>query len=240
MEKYAAITSMDRKYYDHCGRSMLRSFKTNWSHLFNLYVYNEDEFEVKVKAVTPVGWDLGLEYDNFMSRHNNPRVKTFAKKGFTIIHAMDNIDCEKLIWLDGDTIIKAEVPMQLLELISPDDVLSTHFSVWHIKDDVSYHSCETGFFILNKKHKGYTDFCNTYKQIYYEDNIDGLRRFYDGEVYGKTVELMEAKGHKMLNLNPGKHKTPISRSVISPYLDHYKAGLKDQIDYSKLEKEYED
>lgn len=240
MEKYAAITSMDLKYYDHCGRSMLRSFKLNWSHLFNLYVYNEDEFEVKVKTVTPVGWDLGLEYNNFMSRHDNPRVKTFAKKGFTIIHAMDNIDCEKLIWLDGDTIIKAEVPMQLLELISPDDVLSTHFSVWHIKDDVSYHSCETGFFILNKKHKGYTDFCNTYKQIYYKDNIDGLRRFYDGEVYGKTVELMEAKGYKMLNLNPGKHKTPISRSVISPYLDHYKAGLKDQIDYSKLEKEYED
>lgn len=240
MEKYAAITSMDRKYYDHCGRSMLRSFKTNWSHLFNLYVYNEDEFEVKVKTVIPVGWNLGLRYDNFMARHDNSRVQTFAKKGFTIIHAMDNIDCEKLIWLDGDTVIKTELPMQLLELISPDDVLSTHFSVWHLKDDVSYHSCETGFFILNKKHKGYKDFCDTYKQIYYEDRVEGLRRFYDGEVYGKTVELMEAKGHKMLNLNPGRHKTPISRSVISPYIDHYKAGLKDKVDYEKLEKEYED
>jgi len=234
MKKYAAITSMDRKYYDHCGRAMLRSYKQHWSTLFPLYVYNEDDFQIKVKTVTPFGWNLGQEYVNFQNRHSNSRVKTFAKKAFPIIDAMQNIDCERLIWLDADTIIKAQMPTQLFDLITPDDVLSTHFSVWHTKDEIEYHSCETGFFILNTKHAGYKDFYNTYRDIYYNDKTQGLRRFYDGEVYGKTVELMEEKGHKMLNLNPARHKTPMSRSVISPYITHYKAGLKDRQDFDSL------
>jgi hypothetical protein len=54
-------------------------------------------------------------------------------------------------------------------------------------------------------------------------------------VYGKTVEIMLNKGYKMLNLNPGKHKTPISRSVISPYLSHFKAGLKESVDFKKID-----
>ena len=234
MQKYTAFTSMDKKYYDHCGKAMLASYKKNWSTLFPLMVYNEEEFEVKVKTVTPVGWDLGTEYELFQERHNNGKVKTFAKKGFTIIHAMENVDCERLIWLDADTIITEDVPIQLLDLIAPDDVLSTHFSVWHEQDGVTYHSCETGFFILNKTHPGYEDFCNTYKDIYINDKSQDLRRFYDGEIYGKTVEIMEAKGNKMLNLNPGHHKTPIGRSVIAPYVTHFKAGLKDRIDFNTI------
>lgn len=234
--KYATITSMNDSYYHHCGRSMLKTYKKFWSHAIPIYVYNEDNFEVKVKTVTELGWNLGYEYLQFQQRHSNERVKTFAKKGFSIIHAMDNVDCERLIWLDADVMATSEISMQLLELITPNDVLSTHFSVWHEQDDKVYHSCETGFFVLNKTHKGYKDFCNTYKNIYFNDKTDSLRRFYDGEVYGKTVELMEAKGYKMLNLNPGSYKTPISRSVMAPYITHYKAGLKDSVDFTQFDK----
>lgn len=239
MTEYAAITSMNEEYYNHCGRSMLGSFKQHWSHLFPLYVYNEDNFHVKVKTVKCLGWNLGEDYENFQDRHSNEKVKTFAKKGFSIIDAMQNLECEKLIWLDADTVIQTVMPRQLLDLITPSDVLSTHFSVWHTSENIEYHSCETGFFILNKTHPGFDDFCNTYKDIYYNDKTQDLRRFYDGEVYGKTVELMQDQGHKMLNLNPGRHKTPISRSVLSPYITHFKAGLKDTVDFSKFNQEDE-
>lgn len=239
--KYLAFTSMDQKYYNHCGRAMLRSYKKHWSHILPVYVYNEDNFTVKVKTIKSLGWNLGEEYEQFQARHNNDRVKTFAKKGFPIINAMENMssNAERLIWLDADVIVQAEIPQQLLDLIAPDDVVSTHYSVWHNKDNVTYHSCETGFFILNTQHPGYTDFCNIYKDIYCNDRTEGLRRFYDGEVYGKTVEIMEDRGYKMLNLNPGRHKTPISRSVLSPYITHFKAGLKDNTDFSKFDTEDE-
>jgi hypothetical protein len=39
----------------------------------------------------------------------------------------------------------------------------------------------------------------------------------------------------MINLNPGKHKTPISRSVLAPYLTHYKASLKETADFKKID-----
>ena len=232
--KYAAFTSMDEKYYEHCGRAMLRSYKEHWSHKFPLYVYNEDNFTVKVSTVETLGWNLGDDYEQFQNRHTNQKVKTFAKKGFSIIHAMDNLNYDRIIWLDADTIISGDIPMQLLDLIAPDNVLSTHFSVWHQKDNVEYHSCETGFFILNRNHSHYREFCQTYKSIYVNDKHQDLRRFYDGEVYGKTVEIMQSKGCKMLNLNPNRYKTPIPRSVIAPYITHYKAGLKDKVDFDNL------
>lgn len=235
--KYAAITSMDEKYYTHCGKAMLTSYKKHWSHIMPLNVYNENNFNVKVKTIDLMGWDLGQEYERFKRRHGNERVLTFAKKAFSIIHAMSHLNVDRLIWLDADTIIQNEIPIQMLDLIAPDDVLSTHFSVWHEKEGTTYHSCETGFFILNRRHKGYKDFCNVYKDIYYNDNTEGLRRYYDGEVYGKTVETLENMGHKMLNLNPGRHKTPISRSVLAPYITHFKAGLKDTVDFSQFDQE---
>jgi hypothetical protein len=235
--KYAAITSMDEKYYNHCGKAMLASYKKHWSNVLPLYVYNEDNFHVKVKTVQTLGWNLGTEYEKFQQRHKNERVLTFAKKAFSIINAMDKIIADRIIWLDADTIIQNEIPLQMLDLIAPYDVLSTHFSVWHRKENIEYHSCETGFFILNRQHKAFKTFCDVYKDIYSNDNIEGLRRFYDGEVYGKTVETLENLGHKMLNLNPGRHKTPISRSVIAPYITHFKAGLKDTIDFTQFDEE---
>jgi hypothetical protein len=232
--KYACITSMNQRYYNHCGKAMLQTYKKFWSHLMPLYVYKEDDFEIKVNTINELPWNLGPEYSSFQTRHSNERIKTFAKKGFSIIHAMDNIDASRIIWIDADVMIVDEINMQLLNLITPDNVLSTHFSVWHEQDGVTYHSCETGFFILNTQHTGYKEFCDTYKDIYFNDKTEGLRRFYDGEVYGKTVELMELKGYDMLNLNLAHHKTPIPRSVLSPYIEHYKAGLKDSVSNEQL------
>lgn len=238
--KFAAITSMNQDYYNHCGRAMLKSFKAHWSNTMPLYVYNEDNFHVKVKSIIPLGWDLGSEYQAFQQRHGNPKIRIFSKKAFSIIHAMENIECDRLIWLDADTVVEKEIPLQLLEMISPDDVLSSHFSVWHswpTTDNPNRlaHSCETGFFILNKKHPGFKEFYETYKRIYTKDEYSDMRRFYDGEVYGKTVKLLEAKGNKMLDLNPGKHKTPIPRSVVAPYVVHFKAGLKDNLTNEDIE-----
>jgi hypothetical protein len=238
--KYAAITSMNESYYDHCGRTMLKTYKTHWSAAIPMFVYNEDNFYIKVSNINSAGWDLGDEYNKFQDRQSNTRVKTFSKKAFSIIHAMDNIQAERIIWIDADVILTDDINIQLLDLIAPDDALSTHFSVWHEKDDITYHSCETGFFILNTTHPGYKDFCDTYKDIYFNDNTKGLRRFYDGEVYGKTVEIMAEQGHKMINLNPGKHKTPIPRSVLAPYLTHYKASLKETADFKKIDSELKD
>ena len=236
--KIAAFTTMNRAYYDHCGRSMLRSYKQHWSDLMPMYVYNEDNFEIKVKTITSQGWIESQDYRDFQARHKNSHIKKFAKKGFSVIHAMQNIDCDRLLWLDADTVIQNSIPQQLLEWISPDDVLSSHFSVWHEQDKKLWHSCETGFFMINKRHAGFADFLNAYRDIYVNDRTENLRRFYDGEVYGLTVDVMADKGYAMQNLNPGRHKTPIGRSVLAPYLTHFKAGVKDKMSNDDIEQNF--
>lgn len=232
---YAFMTSMDERYHDTYGKAMLKSYKLKQNNKIPLYIYNEF-FEPKLSdGMVLQGWDLGEEYFNFLDRWDNKRVKIFARKGFSIIHAMNNIPCKKLIWLDADTVIKEEIPKQFLDLIAPDNVLSTHFGVQHSTDEGHFFSCETGFFILNKEHSMFPEFKKTYTEIYHKDKKDGMRRFYDGEIYGKTIKQMIAKGAEVMDLNPdSKYKTPIPKSIISPYIQHNKGGLKRRRDYDKL------
>ena len=236
--RFVMMTSMDKKYYEASGKAMMASWKRHAEVIGDLFLYNEQLFEPKIKNVQKAGWMLGEEFVKFQRRHSNSKIKTFAKKAFPIIDAMDRfVEYDRIVWVDADAVFTQNFPRMLIELIAPDDVLSTHFSVYHQKNDIEYHSCDTGFFILNRRHEGFKDFCDLYKDIYYNDRDEelDLRRFYDGEVYGKCVELMEEKGYKMLNLNTGKHKTPISRSLIAPYVSHFKASLKDKVDFTEYE-----
>lgn len=227
--KTIIITSMNKEYYDRVGQAMLESYVKHQKDIMPLYIYNEDDFPIP-ECVKPLGFNLGSEYNEFLKRH--PHVKgqrtarrvKFAKKGFSVIHAMKFIKAKRLLWLDADTIIKKPISEKFVSRLCPTETLSTHFSVWHDDEDKNtWHSCETGFFILNKKHNGFEDFKDTYSNIYYTDNNEGIRRFYDGDIYGRTVTLMESKGYNLNNLNTRKLKSPIGKSVIKDYVDHYKA-----------------
>lgn len=233
---YGAITCMDLDYYNKCGDMMVDSFEKHWSNIMPLHVYTEgDDFSVSGKNIIDEGWNLGEDFCRFIESQSNKKVKTFAKKAFSIIKATETLDYDKIIWIDADSFFKQPIELSTLEEISPDNVVSTHFSVWHNKNNKAYHSCETGFFILNKKHKDFKKFIDTYKNIYTEYKTEGLRRFYDGEVYGKTVEILE--NNNMLNLNTGMHKTPIPRSILQPYIAHLKSSLKDRVNKDLVKKE---
>lgn len=238
MNKVEYFTSMDIKYYNHCGKAMLESFVSAYDKK-RINLYNEGNFNPNIERVSLMGWNLGSEYHKFAQRWNhNRKIVTFAKKGFSIIHAMNNIECDRLIWLDADSIITNPLHWQLIDFISPDDCLSTHFKVKHVVENKVYESCETGFFILNKKHPKFNQFKKTYTRIYMNDITENLRRFYDGEVYGETVRILEQEGAKMIDLNPGPHKTPISRSLISTYFQHFKAGIKDNLNNDIIEERF--
>jgi hypothetical protein len=245
--KYVAITSMNHEYFNHSGRAMIKSFSSRFDEEVPLYIYNEDFHSIKFKNTKLMGWHLGDDYEKFQERWvSNSKIQNFAKKAFSIIHAMNNVDCDRLIWFDADIIIDKKIPMQLLELITPIDVLSTHYGVLHEWPSVTdpyrqSFSCETGFFILNKRHKKFTDFRDLYTNMYVNDMHTKIRRFYDGEVYGESARILEESGTKMLDLNPGNiHKTPIPRSILAPYISHHKAGLKDTIDYDSIEKDIDE
>ena len=215
----AFFTSMDEKYYNHCGKFMIESFEQYMSE-YTLHLYNENF--IPSNNVNLLGWNLGNEYKEFSNRWpEKSAVSKFAKKGFSVIHAMNKIDCDYLIWLDADTILKKQFDENLFDIILNKKNLSTHLSVWHDHNGKTYHSCETGFFVLNKTHKYFDKFKTLYTSIYVNEDTDNLRRFYDGDVYGEVVNRL---GNKyMNNLNPAtKFKTPMKHSILKDYISHYK------------------
>ena len=218
---------MSKAYYERCGKHMLDSYEKYCK--VPLHLYNEDftpSFPYNLR-----GWNLGDDYENFQKRWSSKkRIQTFAKKAFSIIDAMENIETDYLIWIDADCILKKELTTDLLSKLVNENTLSTHFSVWHEEDKKTFHSCETGFFILNKNHKLFEGFKNLYKDIYNNDQYEDLRRFYDGEVYGKVVSVFPEKYMNNLNSGKKKYKTPIGKSVLKDYIEHYKGkGLKESV-----------
>lgn len=245
MTKYAVITSVNQEYYDHCGKACIESFGAFWPEDIELYVYNEDmEKPKKKKRVNYIPWSDLTEFPAFAERTGTGNhIVKFAKKAFSIIHALEHIQCDKLIWLDADTVTTREITHQFLSLIAPNDTLSTHFNVrhhWPSDTDPNRYSisCETGFLIFNKNHPMAGKMAARYKEYYTKDLGYNLRRFYDGEVYGAVVQEMAREGAKMLDLNPDINiKTPMPRSVIDPYIKHMKAGRKDTATNEQLLKE---
>jgi hypothetical protein len=242
MKTYAVITSMDDAYYQKVGRACIESFGAHWPGNIHLYVFDEGIVDPpKRKWVTYLPWEsLGPEFVDFCVRNTGNRTQTFAKKAFSVMAGLDTIDVDRLIWLDADVITTYSINTHLLDMITPDDVLSTHYGVlhnWPSETDpnrLSF-SCETGFFVVNRRHPQFDSFAQCYKEYYVKDIVQTLRRFYDGEVYGAVVNEFERLGTKMMELNPERrHKTPIPRSVMAPYIMHYKAGAKDYLTSEQL------
>jgi hypothetical protein len=181
--------------------------------------------------ITQISFDnLPKEYFEFQSSNEKDRVKIFAKKAYSVIHAMTNSQADRIIWVDADNIFFKDIPILFLEQLCSEDTLATFMGVWHHEDKTNkksqtFFSAETGFFILNKNHKGFSKFSNRYKQ-YYDNRIkDGLRRFYDGEVFGAVVKELEEefKFNDLCNKFNKKYKSPMKHTVLGEYMHHYKS-----------------
>jgi len=245
MRKITCITSFDKNYYEHTGKVFLSSWLKYWSDDFHLVIYNEDFRLPDNLKYTQIGFDqLDPDYEKFQQedhfgfeRHIT-QTKRFSKKAYSVIHGMEHIDTDILIWLDADTVTKAPVTPEWFEDIIPNGFLSAHLGVIHhmSKTDSTspeIYNCETGFFALNKQHPEFKNFSNRYRERYVNREFNDLRRPYDGDVYGAVVTEFHNKGVQMNDLNPNRHKTPFARCVLGEILHHFKHRAKRVDDFEK-------
>lgn len=234
MRKITCITSFDEKYFNHTGRLFLETWLKHWQPPFELTIYVEDFSLPENDRYKQITFDnLDPDYNVFQKEKHKDATRRFAKKGYSVIHAMENIDTDILIWLDADTVSKEKMTFDFLEDIIPNSCVSAHLGVMHNikKHDPNSplkYSCETGFFALNKKHKLFSTFLEKYKNRYLQRNFDDLRRPYDGDVYGAVVEEIQEKfGNTVLNdINPVGHKTPFDKCILREKLHHFKHRAK--------------
>lgn len=227
--KIEIITSFNQKYYDLIGKHSVDTFLKYWPEDLSLTCYVEDLSIPEQPRINQISFDeLDEKYFSFQHEKKvGGNERKFSKKAYSFIHAMENSVADRIIWLDADVLTKQHFPREILESVLPDDVLSTHLGVTYISDkggnSGSWFVPETGFFAINTKHKKFDWFKAEYKRRYNEIDFVGLRRKYDNDVYGDAFVKSGAKGLDLCEgLNKG-YKTPFKRTVIGPYLNHYKA-----------------
>ena len=240
--KISVITSFDKKYYDSIGKHCISSWINFWPTDIKLTCYVEEFSLPENKNIIQIPFNkLAEEY--FQLQNDSElryRVKIFAKKAYSIIHAFENIEADRIIWLDADIITKDFISLKTIEDLCEQDTLATLMGVWHGRDKKSkgvkdFYSCETGFFIVNKSHVGFNDFSKRYKEYYDKRITDGLRRFYDGEVFGAVVPELKEK-YKFRDLSAElvkQYNSPLRHTEIGKYLHHYKSkGAKESFSVS--------
>lgn len=216
------ITSFDRKYYEAIGHACVNSWLSKWPSHMTLTCYVEGFSlppNTRLRQIPFVA--LGQSYVDFQKSDEKDRVKTFAKKAYSVIHAMENSTADRIVWLDADVVTQDTVTTQLLESLCPDDTLAMYMGVKHDE----WFSAETGVFVLNTGHPEFKAFSARYREYYDTHKKDNIRRFYDGEVFGAVAKEFEARA-KLNNLCAEfkkEYKTPLKHTVLGPYLHHHKS-----------------
>jgi hypothetical protein len=248
MTKIVCVTSMDKLYYDKIGKLMIESWSTHWPEDCKLLVYQEG-FEIeKFDRVTGVSWEDKC-YDDwleFSKKARGPGIR-FAKKGYTMISAMETVDCDLLIWCDADTVTYKKFPKDKILSILPSGKLIGFFDTYYqhnkVYSDKEYinpkrptSAAESGFVVINKNHKEFDTYSVNYKKLYkLPSPTPELGPWYDGNVCAVAAKNLREYVEDLSKLRTRrKTQTPINHCWIGEYVRHKKAKQKNNIDIEKL------
>ena len=223
---YQIITGMSKKYYDHIGQDMIKSWLEYWPTNLILTVYSEDDLRIdhpRIQIVSLSTMDQTYhDFQNHTSKKFNERSKTFAKKAWPIMENLKN-DQGKLIWLDADVITESEITLSWLDSLLAKNEFSCHLGV----PQNEYYSVETGFFIINLENKFRNMFLEKYKTIYYTRDFSNMKKPFDGDVFGRIItEMRPIDNFKFNDLSPSLDSFSPFNRIFKGKMKHYKAKKK--------------
>ena len=240
MRTIAAVTTMNRAYYDAIGRYMLETFVEYWPKDFPLYVYTEG-FDLPIQAPNIHTLDLytevGPRLQAFLDWRGEHHTRKFAFKAYTWMRATETLTEDVLMYLDADTETKKAVPKSFLENLIPKDTLLAYMYARATAVDeqgaqLFFDNAETCIYAFNQRHAFAPDFMCRYREIYETREIGNstvFRKSHDTWVMAECVRLAERNGVRINNLHPDRdRRTPIKATVLHEYFSHYKGKTKFQ------------
>lgn len=224
------ITSVNQHYWDVIGHDCIESWLTHWTNEFRLTVYVE-EFQLPIEndRITQIDFDqLDPDYYQLQKEDLHDSIKRFAKKAYSVIHAMEYSTSPWIIWLDADVITQKRVSWATWRALLNKKYLSSYLGVTYTTDKQGNSGAwlvpETGVFAVNQQHDYYKQFRNEYRRRYHQRDYADLRRFYDNDVFGAAIKSVpNAWVNDLCAAFAKSYKTPLKHTVLGPYLTHYKA-----------------
>lgn len=231
---------MDQRYYDHIGGYMLHSFLKYAPKHFTLHFYAENiTSELPVQSNLQVyDWNVVCkpEWDKFAGKTTDNNAKKFGKKGWASIHAWENIEADRLVWLDADLLFFKEFDESVLEITLPRKKLIGLFDHNYLAAErnieITTPSAETGYVILNGRHSQFKNFVAEYRRLYELDEKPAeLASWWDNQICMLAANKFEEDVFDLssLRFEGSKTQTPLNHSPLAEYFGHQKGKSKKRL-----------
>lgn len=226
------VTTMNKEYYNTIGRVMIESWAMHFpKEGYCLHLYLED-FNLRKNQdprIIEEDWnDVSSLWKIWEATRgsSNARHQKFTLKACTQIALWRKIKTGKMLWLDADLVVLKDIEPNFFDKILEHYPLAS----WG-------ETCfESGTVWMNLDHPHFNKIKDIYEGVYIGDRgLPEGQRWFDGEILGYSVN--EAKvPYKNLWCYATTHKTstPLNRSWIGEYIQHFKAKRKDSLKESLL------
>jgi hypothetical protein len=240
---YAFITSMDQRYYDMIGSYMIKSFIKYAPKDFTLHLYAENITSElpNISNLKIYDWNTVCreDWDKFAVKTDDNSAKKFGKKGWASIHAWENIDADYLIWLDADLLFHKSFDESVIRKTIKKNMLIglfNHEYLAHVKNEKPIgFSAETGYVILNKRHKDFDKFVQKYRETYELDfKPSQIVKWWDNQICMYVANMFKEHVYDLSSLRlTDKTQTPLNRSELTEYFSHQKGKSKKKMTEQK-------
>lgn len=222
-------TSQSLAYFENIGKYSLASALKYLPSNVSIIVTTEDfdtfpKLNPRIKVLDLYKINNGFkEFQDRWTGKTMAKVINFAKKGYTVLYAMEHSTADVMIWLDADANIRKSISEEWINSILGKN-LGAQMGVTH--DDGEF-TVESGYFMMNLRHRGRADFAKFYRNYYDNDRCENMGRFYDSNVHGHALKDCEKVGHNFTEMNLRKKgNTPLKGSMIDGYVGHFKGKAK--------------
>lgn len=219
------VTTLNKDYYNNIGQVMINTWLEFFPKSgFQLHLYLEDfTLDINDHRVVIENWnDVRQLYNAWEeTQHNETDLsKKFTKKALTQIAAWRKFGSGKMLWLDADLIFLKPVPPNFFDTALENYPLASWGSL----------QFESGTVFINIDHPDFDAIKKQYEQIYIIDkSLPPGERWFDGELLGWACVAAGSKHRDLWCFCNAKTSTPLNRSFLGEYMQHFKANRKNNI-----------
>lgn len=234
MTRYLSVTTCSAEQWKQYGRAMASTFARHWPDNVPLWLYAEGFVPEPTKPKSAfVFWDLDESAPwlaEFKAAHDKPQYRggqgrrdyrrdavRFAHKIAALGAAVEQADCDVLIWVDADIVTHAKVTTEWLDGLFP----QTAGLAW-LDRMFSYPECGFMMFRLPETRKLIAKAVAMYR----DGGVFKLPEHHDSYVFQHLANSMAAKGVLKIHSLSGEGRVhtghPFANAPIAACLDHLK------------------
>lgn len=241
MTRYLSVSTCSAEQWQQYGRAMVATYCRHWPHEVPLRIYAEGfEPEGPYRGMPILSYDLNTSAPwlaLFKAAHDKPQYRggqarrdyrrdavRFSHKIAALGAAVEDADCDVLLWIDADIVTHAQVTTEWLDSLFPQSA-----GLAWLDRMFSYPECGFMMFRLPEA-KG---LISKAVAMYRDGGVFKLPEHHDSYVFQHLANIMASKGRLKIHSLSGEGRVhtghPFASSPISTRMDHLKGEVRKRL-----------